>query len=50
VRNARELGFESRILGRRVARTYALESLIICSFLRGLSVRDVRGRAGGDFR
>src|SRR5215218_8169780 len=41
VRNARELGFESRILGRHVARTYALESLVICSFLRGLSVRDV---------
>src|SRR4051794_10209836 len=41
VRNACELGFESRILGRHVARTYALESLIICSFLRGLSVRDV---------
>src|SRR3954451_6327133 len=43
VRNARELGFESRILGRHVTRTYALESLIICSFLRGLSVRDVEG-------
>ena len=41
VRNAHELGFESRILGRHVARTCALESLIICSFLRGLSVRDV---------
>jgi putative transposase len=41
VRNAQQLGFESRILGRHVARTYALESLIICSFLRGLSVRDV---------
>src|SRR3954451_9403985 len=41
IRNAREFGFESRILGRHVARTYALESLIICSFLRGLSVRDV---------
>jgi putative transposase len=41
VRHARELGFESRILGRHVARTYALESLVICSFLRGLSVRDV---------
>src|SRR3954466_9502945 len=41
VRHARELGFESRIVGRHVARTYALESLIICSFLRGLSVRDV---------
>jgi putative transposase len=42
VRSARELGFESRILGRQVARTYALESLVICSFLRGLSVRDVQ--------
>jgi putative transposase len=41
VRNAQQLGFESRILGRHVARTYALESLIICSFLRGLSVRDI---------
>jgi putative transposase len=41
VRNAREFGFESRLLGRHVARTQALESLIICSFLRGLSVRDV---------
>src|SRR5215216_6315924 len=41
VRNAQQLGFESRILGRHVARSYALESLIICSFLRGLSVRDV---------
>src|SRR5215210_2883052 len=41
VRNARELGFESRILGKHVARTHALESLVICSFLRGLSVRDV---------
>src|SRR3954467_2315130 len=45
VRDAQKLGFESRILGRRVARTYALESLVICSFLRGLSVRDVE--AGG---
>jgi hypothetical protein len=41
VRNARELGFESRLPGRHVARTYALESSISCSFLRGLSVRDV---------
>ena len=40
VRNARELGFESRIFGKHVARTFALESLAICSFLRGLSVRD----------
>jgi len=41
VRDAQKLGFESRILGKHVARTYALESLVICSFLRGLSVRDV---------
>jgi putative transposase len=49
VRNARELGFESRILGRHVARTYALESLIICSFLRGLSVRDVEAALAETF-
>ncbi len=41
VRGASELGFESKLLGKHVARTYALESLVICSFLRGLSVRDV---------
>jgi putative transposase len=41
VRDAQRLGFESRILGRHVARTYALESLVISGFLRGLSVRDV---------
>jgi putative transposase len=41
VRNAAELGFESRVLGRGVARTHALEALIIVGFLRGLSVRDV---------
>jgi putative transposase len=49
VRDARELGFESRILGRHVARTYALESLVICSFLRGLSVRDVEAALGETF-
>jgi hypothetical protein len=49
VRNARELGFESRILGRHVARTCALESLIICSFLRGLSVRDVEAAPEATF-
>jgi putative transposase len=42
--NAQQLGFESRILGRHVARTYALESLIICSFSRGLSVRRATSR------
>jgi putative transposase len=31
----------SRILGKHVTRTYALESLVIGSFLRGLSTRDV---------
>jgi transposase-like protein len=41
VRGVRALGFESRVLGKRVTRTHALESLVICSFLRGLSVRDV---------
>src|SRR3954454_13814351 len=29
VRDAQKLGFESRILGKHVARTYALESLVI---------------------
>src|SRR3954464_3747370 len=41
VRNAAELGFESRVLGKGIARTHALEALIIVGFLRGLSVRDV---------
>ncbi len=41
VRNASELGFESRVLGKGVTRTHALESLVISSFLRGLSTRDV---------
>ena len=41
VRNAAELGFESQVLGKGVARTHALEALIILGFLRGLSVRDV---------
>jgi putative transposase len=41
VRNASKLGFESRVLGKGVARTHALESLVISGFLRGLSTRDV---------
>ena len=41
VRDASKLGFESRLLGKHVTRTYALESLVISSFLRGLSTRDV---------
>ena len=41
VRDASRVGFESELLGKGVARTHALEALIVCSFLRGLSVRDV---------
>jgi putative transposase len=41
IRDVSKLGFESRIVGKGIARTYALETLVICSFLRGLSVRDV---------
>jgi transposase-like protein len=41
LRNAAALGFCSQIVGKGVARTHALEALVICSFLRGLSVRDV---------
>jgi putative transposase len=41
IREASKLGFESRIVGKGVARTYALETVVICSLLRGLSVRDV---------
>jgi putative transposase len=33
--------FASRLLGRGVTKTDALESLVIASFVRGLSVRDV---------
>ncbi|MER3412286.1 MAG: IS256 family transposase [Thermoleophilia bacterium] len=41
LRNASRLGFESAIVGKGVARTHALEALVLCSFLRGLSVRDI---------
>ncbi len=41
VRDAGKLGFVSKIIGKGVARTHALESLVISSFLRGLSTRDV---------
>src|SRR3954452_1804239 len=41
IRDAAALGFESQVLGKGVARTHALEALIILGFLRGLSVRDV---------
>jgi putative transposase len=33
-RDASKLGFESRVLAKHVTRTYALESLVISSFLR----------------
>jgi transposase-like protein len=41
LRNASQLDFCSRILGETVTRTHALEALVVGSFLRGLSVRDV---------
>lgn len=41
VRNASTLEFASSIVGKGVARTHALEALVIASFLRGLSVRDI---------
>src|SRR6266550_23749 len=41
LRNASALGFASAVVGKGVSRTHALEALIVCSFLRGLSVRDV---------
>src|SRR3954447_5458537 len=49
VRDASKLGFETRVLGKHVTRTDALESLVIGSFLSGLSTR-CRGNAGGDLR
>jgi putative transposase len=41
LRNASQLDFASAIVGKGVARTHALEALVLVSFLRGLSVRDV---------
>ncbi len=49
IREAEKLGFESKVLGRGVTRTNALESLVICSFLRGLSVRDVEAALAETF-
>ena len=34
--------FTSRLFGTHVTKTHALESLVIASFVRGLSVRDVK--------
>jgi putative transposase len=41
LRNQGALSFASQLVGKGVARTHALEALVIASFLRGLSVRDV---------
>jgi putative transposase len=49
VRNASALGFASAIVGKGVTRTHALEALVIASFLRGLSVRDVEAALGEAF-
>jgi hypothetical protein len=35
--------FASRLFGTGISRTHALETLVIASFVRGLSVRDVEG-------
>jgi len=43
LRNASELRFASAVVGEGVTRTHALEALVVLSFLRGLSVRDVEG-------
>ena len=46
--------FASRLFGKHVTKTNALESLVIAAFVRGLSVRDVQAtlarRAGGSGR
>jgi putative transposase len=36
-----EAAFASRLLGKQVTRTHALESLVIAGYVRGLSTRDV---------
>jgi putative transposase len=36
-----DTGFASRLLGKHVARTHALEALVIAGYVRGLSTRDV---------
>ncbi|MFN8186165.1 MAG: transposase [Gaiellales bacterium] len=56
VHNASMLEFVGQVVGKGVARTHALEALVIVSFLRGLSVRDIEaafeetfdGGAGSD--
>ncbi len=49
LRNVSQLDFASRVVGKGVARTHALEALVVASFLRGLSARR-RGRPEGGLR
>jgi transposase-like protein len=49
VHDGSKLGFESWLPGRHVTRNYALESLVIGSFWRGLSTRRVEAVLGGKF-
>src|SRR6266545_22532 len=49
LRNASALGVASEIVGKGVARTHALEALVVCSFLRGLSVRDIEAALAETF-
>ena len=49
IRGVSELEFEGQVLGKGVARTHALEALIILGFLRAVGVRR-RGAARGGAR
>ncbi|MHB1244307.1 MAG: IS256 family transposase [Gaiellaceae bacterium] len=49
LRNASALDFASEVVGKGVARTHALEALVLASFLRGLSVRDVEAALAETF-
>lgn len=49
LRNASALDFASQVVGKGVARTHALEALVLASFLRGLSVRDVEAALAETF-
>jgi len=46
IRLVSEPEFENQVLGKGVARTHALEALIIVGFLPGLSVRDIETLLG----
>jgi hypothetical protein len=50
VRDASKLGFESKVLGKGVARMHALESLVIGGFLRGCRQAMSRRRSRGGLR